>query len=270
MTPPAAAAARTRSRRAAPPPRRVSGPVRGRPAVAAGPPPLALRLGGVVQGLAEHRLLDRVIRGRAWIAIVAVGLIGIVFMQVSMLRMNAGIGRAVERAAKLERDNAAIRASISELSAGDRIAAEAAQLGFVVAPGTARFLDARQADVGRAVAAMTPPGQGVVASPSSPSAGPPTVASPLAPTGVAPGTPGPATPAASGGQPTPTPAPAAGQPAPAAATGQPAAATPTATAPAPGGQPSARTTADHQHAVPPGATTPAAAATGGASPGATP
>ena len=38
------------------------------------PRPLALRVAGVVHGVAEHRLLDRLVRGRMWIAILAVGL----------------------------------------------------------------------------------------------------------------------------------------------------------------------------------------------------
>lgn len=163
MTPPAAAAApRTRSR-AQPrrtPPRRVSGPVRGRAAARPAPPRLAVRLGGAVHGIAEHRLLERVIRGRAWIAIVGIGLIGIVFMQVSMLRMNAGIGRAVERSSLLERQNSAMRASISELSSGDRVAAEAAKLGYVLPPGgSVRFLDASSADAARAASSIRPPGE---------------------------------------------------------------------------------------------------------------
>ena len=177
MTPPAAAAAaRTRTQRTTPPPRRVSGPARGkqrststRPGAAAtiaATPPLALRLGGAVHGIAEHHLLERILRGRAWIAILAVGLMGIVFMQVSMLRMNAGIGQAVDRSAVLERHNAAIRASISELSSGDRIAAEAARMGLILPAGTPRFLDARDADARRALASMTAPGEGIVPTPS--------------------------------------------------------------------------------------------------------
>lgn len=168
MTPPAAAATapRTRTRRTTPPPRRVSGPVRGRAAAGtvAAPPPLALRLGGAVHTIAEHHLLDRLVRGRAWIAILAVGLMGIVFMQVSMLRMNAGIGAAVERSSTLDRQNSGLRASISELSSGDRIAAEASKLGLVLPPGTPRFLDARDADAAKAVKSMTPPGEGIMPS----------------------------------------------------------------------------------------------------------
>lgn len=159
----AAAAARTRShaRRPAAPPRRVSGPARGRSGGAAtitAPPPLALRIGGAVQSVAEHRFLERIIRGRAWIAILAVGLIGIVFMQVSMLRMNAGIGRDVDQATRLERDNAAMRATLSELTSGDRIEAQAAKLGFVLPPaGAARFLSARRFDPARALSNIQPP-----------------------------------------------------------------------------------------------------------------
>lgn len=231
MTPPAAAApARTRTRRHAPPPRRVSGPVRGRGRAAApSPPPLALRLGGAVHGLAEHRLLDRIARGRAWIGIVAVGLIGIVFMQVSMLRMNAGIGQAVERATVLQRQNAAVRATISELSSGERIAAEAARLGLVAPATTPRFLDARGADVRRALSSMTPPGEGIVPSATSlqdaATATAPAVAAPATPlvqTGVA-AAPQPAAPAA---------APEATAPPAAAAHAPPAAGPPSDSQPA--------------------------------------
>jgi hypothetical protein len=53
-------------------------------------------------------------------------------MQVSMLKFNAGIGRAVETAATLERSNASLRADVSRLSSGDRIQALAGARGFVM------------------------------------------------------------------------------------------------------------------------------------------
>jgi hypothetical protein len=121
--------------------------------------PLVLRLAGAAHAVAEHRWLDRLIRGRMWIGIVGVGLIGIVFMQVSMLRLNAGIGRAVDQASTLERQNAALQASISQLSAGDRIEVAAGRLGLVApAAGTARFLDARGVSARRAAARISAPG----------------------------------------------------------------------------------------------------------------
>ena len=97
-------------------------------------------------------------RGRAWIAIVGVGLIGIVFMQVSMLRMNTGIGQAVERASTLERENAAMQASISQLSSSERIRDAAVRAGMIPATdATANFLDASKLSMTKAVNGITAP-----------------------------------------------------------------------------------------------------------------
>ncbi|MEA2222309.1 MAG: hypothetical protein QOH83_685 [Solirubrobacteraceae bacterium] len=115
-------------------------------------PPLRLAAGGaaIVLRVAEatlevsgSRTMDRLVRSRAWVVIVAFGLIGIVAMQVSMLKFNAGIGRAVETAATLERNNAALRADVSRLSSGDRIQALAGARGFVMPePGDVTYLRA--------------------------------------------------------------------------------------------------------------------------------
>ncbi len=151
--------ARPRPRRATSAPRRVSGPAGGRRAVTTAPRPVALRLAAAVHTVAEHRWLDRVVRGRAWIAILGVGLIGIVFMQVSMLRLNAGIGRAIEQSSTLERQNAALQASVSQLSSGERIASAAGKLGFVLPPGgSTRFLDARDTNLRKAIGGIERPG----------------------------------------------------------------------------------------------------------------
>jgi cell division protein FtsL len=111
-----------------------------------------------LRALPDTRLLDRLVRGRAWIALVAVALMGIVFMQVSMLQLNAGIGRAVTSADTLERQNSTLRADISQLDSGEQIQKVAAELGMVMpAAGDVRFLDARQADGARAAANITAP-----------------------------------------------------------------------------------------------------------------
>jgi hypothetical protein len=109
-------------------------------------------------------------------------------MQVSMLRMNAGIGQAVERSSVLERQNSATRAAISELSSGDRIGAEAQRLGLVVPAGTPRFLDARGADAHRALTSMTAPGEGIVPSAASEAVDPAAATPALGQSGVAPAT----------------------------------------------------------------------------------
>jgi hypothetical protein len=90
--------------------------------------PLVQRLGRV----AEHSWLDRLLRSRAWIVLVGVGLIGLVFMQVSLLKLNSGMGRDVERSTTLERSNALLRASVSQLESNDRIQILAKDLGMVL------------------------------------------------------------------------------------------------------------------------------------------
>jgi hypothetical protein len=162
MTPPSTHAPRTARRSPAPrAPRRTSGPARPRrtPAVAAPrggavavPAPLGLRLARRAVRVRDARLLDRLVRGRAWIAIVGIGLLGIVFMQVSMLRLNAGISRAVTAAETLQQQNSTLRAQISELDSGQRIQDTAAGLGMVMPEaGDVHYLDARDAD-GRSAA----------------------------------------------------------------------------------------------------------------------
>ena len=144
-------------------PRRVSGPARGRartaparpaprtaasvalPSVAL-PRPVVPRLVDVVVALPDARWLDRLLRGRGWIALIGLALIGLVFMQVSMLKMNAGIGQSVEHAGVLERQNADLRGTVSQLSSEERIQRSAADMGMVMPPaGDIRFLQSRGA-----------------------------------------------------------------------------------------------------------------------------
>jgi cell division protein FtsL len=172
MTPPQTAAqprtARPASRRPATqrPPRRVSGPARGARALAgrpragavAVPPPLGLRLARSARRIPDARFLDRLLRGRAWIAVVAVALLGIVFIQVSMLRLNAGISRAITSGETLSRQNSAMRAEISKLDSGERIADAAQSLGMVEPPaGKVNYLDAGKPNVRQAARNIHPP-----------------------------------------------------------------------------------------------------------------
>ena len=138
-------------------PRRVSGPARARPAqrgVAGGG--LVLQLLSLLERLAGHRLLERLIRGRLWIGIVAFALIGIVTLQLALLKLNGGVGRALEHEALLQRENAALAIENSEMSAAARVQARAAQLGMLPAPTSKlSFLLARsRAGVGKAAAAL--------------------------------------------------------------------------------------------------------------------
>ena len=66
-------------------------------------------------------LVDGLLRGRAWIWLIGILLGGIVAMQVSLLKLNAGISRAVTTASTLERQNADFEAQIARLSSGERV-----------------------------------------------------------------------------------------------------------------------------------------------------
>jgi len=169
MTPPAAAAApAVRPRRAPAPrtPRRLSGPLRPAPASRAATPRagagragqqgLVVGLLAALESLAQHRLLDRLIRGRVWIGLVAFALIGIVTLQLALLKLNGGIGRALEHEALLQRENATLSIESSELAAGTRVEQGAARLGMAFVPtGSLRFLSASgHGDAGKAAVAL--------------------------------------------------------------------------------------------------------------------
>jgi cell division protein FtsL len=143
--------------RPVPGPRRVSGPSRTRPAAATAAPGILLGAAGLARTLPDSRALDRLIRGRTWVAVIAVALIGIVAMQVHMLGLNAGIGRAVEKATTLEQQNTTLRLEVSRLGSGDRIAEEAQQLGLVMPnAGEVRYTDVTPADAAHAAKTMKP------------------------------------------------------------------------------------------------------------------
>ncbi len=168
MTPPPAAAAApvVQPRRPLAPrgPRRVSGPARrvapARPARSRRAPSetgFALGLISALGSLAHHRLLDRLIRGRTWIGIVAFALIGIVTLQLGLLKLNGGIGRALEHEAVLQRQNAALSIENSELASGTRVETRAAHLGMAfAAAGAQHFLSsASQDDIAKAATALS-------------------------------------------------------------------------------------------------------------------
>ena len=147
-------------------PRRMSGPAAParRPVAVPAPKPRTQprpqqRTTGAIQTVTDHRLLDVLLRSRAWIWIVAIGLGGIVFMQVTLLKLNTGISRAVQSSATLERQNAELEVQVARLSSDERIQAAALKSGMVHQDaGAVRFLRARpDRDAVRAVQRMTPP-----------------------------------------------------------------------------------------------------------------
>ena len=132
--------------------------------VVAGGAAIATRVADIALDVSTSRVMDRLVRSRMWIGIVAFGLIGIVAMQVSMLKLNAGIGRAVETESTLERTNASLRGDISRLSNGDRIQSLAGARGFVMpAPADVTYLTSHdpRADAVRAARRMQSPNRAI-------------------------------------------------------------------------------------------------------------
>ena len=80
-------------------------------------------------------------------------------MQVSLLKLNSGISRAVETSATLERQNSDMEASIARLASGERIRTAADQRGMVTpAAGALHYLRVRPGpDARRAARRMRAP-----------------------------------------------------------------------------------------------------------------
>jgi cell division protein FtsL len=111
-----------------------------------------------VRALPEHRVVDRLLRSRLWIWALGALLGGIVTMQVSLLKLNSGISRAVETTTTLERQNADLETAIARLSAPERVDTGAQALGMVLPDaGQVSYLRAGPQDASRAVRDMQPP-----------------------------------------------------------------------------------------------------------------
>jgi cell division protein FtsL len=95
---------------------------------------------------AGARVLDALLTGRVWIALVGVLLAGIVFFNVDLLQMNREITRMADRAAQLKRQNSRLRLDVARLSSSERIQEAALQLGLVFpAPDDVRYLESNPA-----------------------------------------------------------------------------------------------------------------------------
>ena len=101
-------------------------------------------------------MIDALLRGRAWIAIVFVLLAGIVFLNVNLLRMNRQIAAASERGQAVKVENARLRTDLARLGSSERVQRVAADRGLVLpAPGEVRYLrSAPRVDARRAAARL--------------------------------------------------------------------------------------------------------------------
>lgn len=143
-------------------PRRVSGLGVGRIRPATAPrsnATLGAQALAVVRSLPDHSLLDRLVRGRAWIPVLGVLLAGIVAMQVEVLKLGTSIGRSIERSSTLQSQNELLQASVATLADDQRIERLAAGMGMVMpGPTAVAFLSARpDGSVGQALSNIHAP-----------------------------------------------------------------------------------------------------------------
>ncbi|HEY2316749.1 MAG TPA: hypothetical protein VGH67_00495, partial [Solirubrobacteraceae bacterium] len=86
---------------------------------------------------------------------------GIVAMQVEVLKLNAGTGRSLERASALQSQNELLRAGVARLSDEQRIERLAAGMGMVMpAPDQMRFVRSGPAGVETALDSIKAPNAG--------------------------------------------------------------------------------------------------------------
>lgn len=108
--------------------------------------------------IADSVPLDRLVRGRLWIGLLAFALIGIVAMQLMVLKLNAGIGATLAREASLQRENAQLGIEAATAAGEGRVEPLAAAGGMTfAAPGSVHFVTASPADMSQAAAALAQP-----------------------------------------------------------------------------------------------------------------
>jgi hypothetical protein len=111
--------------------------------------------------LPDNRLLDRIVRGRAWIPVLGVLLFAIVATQVEVLKFGQVVGNSTALVSQLTARNASLRNQLADLSSPTRIERLAAELGMrTPGPTSFTFLTAGgPGSVSRAISGITPPNQ---------------------------------------------------------------------------------------------------------------
>jgi hypothetical protein len=108
---------------------------------------------GAICTVRDSQVVDRLVRGQGWIALLGVLLIGLVGLNVSLLKLNAQNGRTAEIARDLRIDNAKLRGSVSRLASSGRLQEAARDMGLVMpTPQMVNYLSAHPRSDGRRAA----------------------------------------------------------------------------------------------------------------------
>ncbi|HEY5815130.1 MAG TPA: hypothetical protein VIS95_02190 [Solirubrobacterales bacterium] len=92
--------------------------------------PIAVGTAGAVRALPDSSLIVRLTRGRAWIAVLGVLLVGIVALNVVTLSLAAGAGHVDQNVQALDEENSMLRYRDAQRSGVERIRHDAAALGL--------------------------------------------------------------------------------------------------------------------------------------------
>jgi hypothetical protein len=95
--------------------------------------PLAVGTATAVRNLPDSSLMVRLTRGRAWIAVLGVLLVGIVALNVITLSLAAGAGHIDQNIQALDEENSLLRSRDAQRSGAGRIRQDAAELGLSAA-----------------------------------------------------------------------------------------------------------------------------------------
>lgn len=150
---PVKAPARRAPARRAPAPSRAPLPTRPKLAVVAG------RTAVAVRQLPDSSLVVRMTRGRAWIAVLGVLLVGIVGLNVATLSFAASAGQIDEQITKLEQENSMLEGREAKVFSTARIRSEGAAAALAM-PTTEepRLIEFEPADVATAAARLAAAG----------------------------------------------------------------------------------------------------------------
>lgn len=123
--------------------------------------PIAAGAATAVRQLPDSSLMVRMTRGRAWIAVLGVLLVGIVAVNVVTLSLSAGAGHIDRNITALEEENPLLRARDSRLSGSARVRHEAAAIGLGAAPtDQVAYVQASSKDVAIAAQRLAAAGSG--------------------------------------------------------------------------------------------------------------
>jgi hypothetical protein len=120
---------------------------------------VAGRTAGAVRQLPDSSLVVRMTRGRAWIAVLGVLLVGIVALNVVTLSFAASAGKIDEQITTLENENSMLESRVAERYSTARVRGEAAQLGLAMPPTEEpHVIELRPNDVATAAARLAAAG----------------------------------------------------------------------------------------------------------------